>query len=109
MARTTVSVTWEKSAREGFPGFPVCVARLWLSNFSRNPSPPVCRRGCTVSPEKGGALRNQSTGGRRLGVAAVICGTLIGAPLLLLQNASAHASRSQTAATGAHVHQKSVA
>jgi rare lipoprotein A (peptidoglycan hydrolase) len=58
----------------------------------------VCRRGCTVSPEKGGALRNQSTGGRRLGVAAVICGTLFGAPLLLLQSASAHTSRPQAAA-----------
>jgi hypothetical protein len=55
-----------------------------------------------VSPEKGGALRNQSTGGRRLGVAAVICGTLFVAPLLLLQNASAHASRSQAAARGVH-------
>jgi rare lipoprotein A (peptidoglycan hydrolase) len=50
-----------------------------------------------VSPEKGGALRNQSTGGRRLGVAAVICGFLLGAPLLLLQNQTAHASRSSAA------------
>ena len=59
----------------------------------------MCRRGCTVSPEKGGALRNQSTGGRRLGVAAVICGVLFGAPLLLLQNSSATASR---AVSGPH-------
>ena len=72
--------------------------RDWLSKFSRNPSPPVCRRGCTVSPEKGGALRNQSTGGRRLGVAAVLCGALFGAPLLLLQNGTAHASRCEAAA-----------
>ena len=69
----------------------------------------MCRRGCTVSPEKGGALRNQSTGGRRLGVAAVICGTLFGAPLLLLQNASAHASRADTAARGGNENHDSVA
>ncbi len=50
-----------------------------------------------MSPEKGGALRNQSTGGRRLGVAAVICGFLLGAPLLLLQNQTAHATRSSAA------------
>ncbi len=82
----------------------VCTARDWLSNFSENPSPPVCRRGCTVSPEKGGALRNQSTGGRRLGVAAVICGALFAVPLLLLQNsAPARASHVQRAAS-AHEH-----
>jgi hypothetical protein len=46
-----------------------------------------------VSPEKGGALRNQSTGGRRLGVAAAVCGALFFAPLLLLHNGTAHASR----------------
>ena len=73
------------SARKGSATFRVCVGRDWLSKFSRNPPPPVCRRGCTVSPEKGGALRNQSTRGRRLGVAAVICGALFVAPLLLLQ------------------------
>ena len=54
-----------------------------------------------MSPEKGGALRNQSTGGRRLGVAAVICGALFGAPLLLL-----HSNAPPAAATsvvyGAH-------
>lgn len=51
-----------------------------------------------MSPEKGGALRNQSTGGRRLGVAAVICGLLFGAPLLLLQNtSSARAARADAA------------
>jgi hypothetical protein len=55
-----------------------------------------------VSPEKGGALRNQSTGGRRLGVAAVICGVLFGAPLLLLQSTSASPSRVLTAARTAH-------
>jgi rare lipoprotein A (peptidoglycan hydrolase) len=67
--------------------------------------PPATRtsaRVCTVSPKKGGALRNQSTGGRRLGVAAALCGALIGAPLLLLQSASAHASRPQAAAGSAH-------
>jgi rare lipoprotein A (peptidoglycan hydrolase) len=61
-----------------------------------------------VSPEKGGALRNQSTGGRRLGVAAVICGTLFGAPLLLLQSASAHAPRSEAAARNVHDADKNV-
>ena len=58
-----------------------------------------------MSPEKGGALRNQSTGGRRLGVAAVICGALFGAPLLLLHSNAAHASRPEAAAhvdDGAH-------
>jgi hypothetical protein len=84
------------------------VVLVWLSNFSRIPSPLVCRRGCTESPEKGGALRNQSTGGRRLGVAAVICGTLFGLPLLLLQSASAHGSRSQAAARSAHGNQSHV-
>ena len=54
-----------------------------------------------MSPKKGGALRNQSTGGRRLGVAAGICGALFAAPLLLLQSASAHASRPQAAAGSA--------
>src|SRR5271167_3769272 len=102
MSRAAVSVTWGKSARKRFVGLLVCMVRDGLSMFSRNPSPPVRRRGCTVSPMKGGALRNQSTGGRRLGVAAVICGALFGAPLLLLQSASAHASRSETAAPSAH-------
>src|ERR1700677_4649089 len=81
----------------------VCVVRDWLSMFSRNP--PATRtsaRVCTVSPKKGGALRNQSTGGRRLGVAAALCGALVGAPLLLLQSASAHASRPQAAPGSAH-------
>ena len=55
---------------------------------------------------KGGALRNQSTGGRRLGIAAVICGILFGAPLFLLQSASAHASRSSAAASSAHDNEK---
>jgi rare lipoprotein A (peptidoglycan hydrolase) len=61
-----------------------------------------------VSPEKGGALRNQSTGGRRLGVAAVICGILFGAPLLLLQSNAAHASRSEAAARSVHEAHKTV-
>lgn len=55
-----------------------------------------------MSPEKGGALRNQSTGGRRLGVAAVICGVLFGAPLLLLHSNTATASRSDAAAHGTY-------
>jgi hypothetical protein len=95
-------VTWGNGARNGSAGFRVCAVRDWLSKFSRNPSPPVCRRGCTVSPEKGGALRNQSTGGRRLGVAAVLCGALFGVPLLLLHNGTAHASRSDAAARTVH-------
>ena len=102
MSRTAVSVTWGKSARKRFVGFLVCMVRDRLSMFCTNPSPPVRRRGCTVSPMKGGALRNQSTGGRRLGVAAAVCGTLFGAPLLLLQSASAHTSRSQAAASRVH-------
>ncbi len=55
-----------------------------------------------MSPEKGGALRNQSTGGRRLGVAAVLCGVLFGLPLLLLHNETADASRVRTAAPVVH-------
>ncbi len=55
-----------------------------------------------MSPEKGGALRNQSTGGRRLGVAAIICGALFGAPLLLLHSNAAHASRPEAAAHAGH-------
>ena len=55
-----------------------------------------------MSPEKGGALRNQSTGGRRLGVAAVICGTLFGAPLLLLHSATATTSHASAAEPRAH-------
>jgi rare lipoprotein A (peptidoglycan hydrolase) len=62
-----------------------------------------------VSPEKGGALRNQSTGGRRLGVAAVICGLLFGAPLLLLHSNAATASRSEAAAHVEHGAHKAVA
>jgi hypothetical protein len=46
-----------------------------------------------LSPEKGGALRKQSTLGRRLGVAAALCVGVFAAPLLLLQHGSAHASR----------------
>jgi rare lipoprotein A (peptidoglycan hydrolase) len=61
-----------------------------------------------VSPEKGGALRNQSTGGRRLGVAAVICGALFGAPLLLLHSNAAHASRPEAAAHVEHGARESV-
>jgi rare lipoprotein A len=49
-----------------------------------------------LSPEKGGALRKQSTQGRRLGVAAVLCGVVFAAPLLLLQHGSAHAPRVAT-------------
>ena len=63
------------------------------------PVPP--RRPCVgagaLSPEKGGALRKQSTQGRRLGVAAVLCGGVFVAPLLLLQHGSAHAPRVATA------------
>src|SRR5580658_2749987 len=50
-----------------------------------------------LSPEKGGALRKQSTQGRRLGVAALLCGGLFVVPLLLLQSGSAHATRVATA------------
>jgi rare lipoprotein A (peptidoglycan hydrolase) len=37
-------------------------------------------------PEKGGALRKQSTQGRRIAVAAALSGALFGAPFLLLHN-----------------------
>ena len=52
-----------------------------------------------LSPEKGGALRKQSTQGRRLGVAAVLCGAVFVAPLLLLQHGSAHGARVGTASS----------
>jgi hypothetical protein len=52
-----------------------------------------------LSPEKGGALRKQSTQGRRLGVAAVLCGGVFGAPLLLLQHGSTHGSRTIAASS----------
>ena len=68
----------------------------------------MCRYGCTVSPEKGGALRNQSTGGRRLSVAAVVCGALVLAPLLLLHNGTAQASRTEDAARQVHYAHKIV-
>jgi len=103
MSRRARSVTWEKSARKDFSRFLVCGVRDGLSMFFRNPSLPVRRRGCTVSPKKGGALRNQSTGGRRLGVAAALCGALVGVPLLLLHSsASAHAPRPEAARGSAH-------
>ena len=44
----------------------------------------LCVGAGALSPEKGGALRKQSTQGRRLGVAAVLCGGVFGVPLLLL-------------------------
>jgi Lytic transglycolase len=50
-----------------------------------------------LSPEKGGALRKQSTRGRRFGVATVLCGGVLGVPLLLLPHGSAHAVRVTTA------------
>ncbi len=52
-------------------------------------------------PEKGGALRNQSTEGRRLGVAAAICGVVLVAPLLLVQSTSSNASRPPSSGHGA--------
>jgi hypothetical protein len=66
-----------------------------LAEYLCSPRPPR-RLGVgagALSPEKGGALRKQSTQGRRLGVAAVLCGVVFGAPLLLLQHGSAHAAR----------------
>jgi len=75
-----------------------------------------------VSPEKGGALRNQSTGGRRLGVAAGICGVVLVGPLLLVQSTPArphvaapvvHAStdraQPKTSAEGVRLHSHLVA
>jgi hypothetical protein len=59
------------------------------------PVPPrrLCVGAGALSPEKGGALRKQSTQGRRFGVAAVLCGGVFAAPLLLLQHGSNHGSR----------------
>ena len=71
-------------------------------------SPETPRRPCVGAgapcPEKGGALRNQSTRGRRLGVAAVICGALFVAPLLLLKQhgRATHRWRRQARVHGAH-------
>jgi hypothetical protein len=71
-------------------------------------SPRPLRRLCVgagaLSPEKGGALRKQSTKGRRLGVAAVLCGGVFVAPLLLLQHGSAHAARVPTGTSRAIAH-----
>lgn len=65
--------------------------------FSRNPSACPGASAGALSPEKGGALRTQSTLGRRFGVAAVLCGGLLGAPLLLLQHGQARAPRTVAA------------
>ena len=65
--------------------------------FCPFPLAGLCVGAGALSPEKGGALRKQSTRGRRLGVAAVLCGGVFGAPLLLLQHGSAHAARVATA------------
>ena len=63
------------------------------------PVPPrrLCVGAGALSPEKGGALRKQSIRERRLGVAVVLCGGVFAAPLLLLQQGSARASRVATA------------
>ena len=65
------------------------------------PVPPrlPCAGAGALSPEKGGALRKQSTRGRRLGVATVLCGVVLGAPLLLLPHGSAHVVRLRTASS----------
>jgi hypothetical protein len=68
---------------------------------SSHPPRRPCAGAGALSPEKGGALRKQSTQGRRLGVAAVLCGAVFVAPLLLLQHGSAHASRVATGDDGA--------
>jgi hypothetical protein len=46
-----------------------------------------------LSPEKGGALRTHSIGGRRACVAALCSGALVALPLLLLQAGPARAAR----------------
>ncbi len=68
----------------------------------RQPPRRLCVGAGALSPEKGGALRKQSTSGRRLGVAALLCGALFGVPLLLLQNGTVHAP-SASAAVADHV------
>ena len=69
------------------------------------PVPPrrLCVGAGALSPEKGGALRKQSTQGRRLGVATVLCGGVLGAPLLLLHTdrRTRHAWRPRAARRGA--------
>ena len=70
------------------------------------PVPPrrLCVGAGALSPEKGGALRKQSTRGRRLGVATVLCGGVFAAPLLLLSHGSAHAGRVTTASSPRAAH-----
>jgi len=65
------------------------------------PVPPrrLCAGAGALSPEKGGALRKQSTRGRRLGVATVLCGGVFGVPLLLLPHGSAHVVHVTTASS----------
>ena len=72
------------------------------------PVPPrlPCAGAGALSPEKGGALRKQSPQGRRLGVAAVLCGGVFVAPLLLLQHGSAHAARVATVVQHAELVEK---
>src|ERR1700729_113612 len=60
---------------------------------SPNPPQSVCVGAGALIPEKGGALRKQSTVGRRFGVAALLCGALLGLPLLLLHTQTPHAAR----------------
>jgi hypothetical protein len=76
---------------------PFSFAKPQLSPYVLPVPPRQLRVGAgALSPEKGGALRKQSTQGRRLGVAVVLCGGVFAAPLLLLQHGSVHAPRVAT-------------
>jgi rare lipoprotein A (peptidoglycan hydrolase) len=52
-----------------------------------------------MSPEKGGALRTESTGGRRAVFALLACGAMLGIPLLLLNGPTAVARPGQRIGT----------
>src|SRR5580692_4579761 len=77
----------------------ICASPLEYLCSPHVPPRRPCVGAGALSPEKGGALRKQSTQGRRLGVAAVLCGGLFGAPLLLLQHGSTHGSRTIAASS----------
>ena len=95
MTHKSWSLTWGNEDDIAPSSIFICQA---LAEYVCSPSPPRRLRvgAGALSPEKGGALRKQSTQGRRLGVAAVLCGGVFAAPLLLLQQGSAHAARVAT-------------
>jgi hypothetical protein len=69
-----------------------------LGSIHPPPVEPSAGAGALI-PEKGGALRKQSTQGRRTVVAAVLCGALFGAPFLLLHDGTTSVHAVTTEAT----------